>query len=85
VAKQLTFGLSFALDDIENTIAVQTYSTVLDPALGTGTGATLFTEDLWRSQPFYLASTVPGRFGRHAAAAARPRSGPRPPRRGRRR
>jgi penicillin amidase len=55
VAKSLTFGLSFNLDDIANTIAVQTYSMVF----GQGTGATLFSEDLWRSQPFYLASTVP--------------------------
>lgn len=55
VAKSLTFGLSFGLDDIDNTIALQTYAAVFGPA----TGATLFSEDLWRSQPFYLASTVP--------------------------
>ena len=55
VAKSLTFGLSFGLDDIQNTIALQTYSAVLGPA----TGYTLFSEDLWRSQPFYPASTVP--------------------------
>ena len=55
VAKSLTFGLSFGLDDIENTIALTTYQT----ALGSDVGAALFFEDLWRSQPFYLASTVP--------------------------
>jgi penicillin G amidase len=59
VAKSLIFSLSFGLDDIQNTIALQTYTAVFDPVLGAGTGATLFSEDLWRSQPFYLASTVP--------------------------
>jgi penicillin amidase len=59
VAKSLTFGLSFSLDDIDNTRALQTYSAVFDPVLGPGTGFTLFSEDLWRSQPFYSASTVP--------------------------
>ena len=55
VAKTLTFGLSFFLGDIDNTIALQTYAAVFGPA----TGFALFSEDLWRSQPFYLASTVP--------------------------
>jgi penicillin amidase len=55
VAKSLTFGLSFGLDDIENTIALQTYSAVFGPQ----TGWALFSQDLWRSQPFYPASTVP--------------------------
>ena len=55
VAKSITFELSFGLDDIANTVALQSYSAVFGPA----TGATLFSEDLWRSQPFYLASTVP--------------------------
>lgn len=55
VAKSLTFGLSFGLEDIENTVALQTYSAVF----GAATGATLFSQDLWRSQPFYPASTVP--------------------------
>ncbi len=59
VAKSLTFGLSFGLDDIQNTVALQTYSQVFDPVLGAGTGMTLFSQDLWRSQPFTLASTVP--------------------------
>ena len=55
VAKSITFELSFGLDDIANTVALQSYSAVFGPS----TGATLFSEDLWRSQPFYLASTVP--------------------------
>jgi len=59
VAKAIAFSLSFGLDDIDNTVALQTYSAVFDPVLGAGTGFTLFSEDLWRSQPFYLASTVP--------------------------
>jgi len=70
VAKSLTFGLSFGLGDIENTIALQTYAAVFDPVLGPGTGATLFSEDLWRSQPFFLASTVPD--ASMPAALARP-------------
>ena len=59
VAKSIAFSLSFGLDDIENTVALQTYTAVFDPVLGPGTGRTLFAEDLWRSQPFDPASTVP--------------------------
>ena len=59
VAKSLTFGLSFSLEDIDYTVALQTYTVVFDSVLGPGTGSKLFSEDLWRSQPFYLASTVP--------------------------
>jgi penicillin amidase len=59
ITKLLTFGLSFGLDDIDNTIALQTYTEVFDPVLGPGTGRTLFGQDLWRSQPFFPASTVP--------------------------
>jgi len=73
VAKSISFGLSFGLDDIENTIALQTYTAVFDPVLGLGTGATLFSEDLWRSQPFYLASTVPDASMAPAVRAAAPR------------
>lgn len=80
VAKSLTFGLSFGLDDIDNTIALQTYSAVFDPALGAGTGMKLFSEDLWRSQPFYLASTVPDAMAGmaprpHGHAPAQPHAG----------
>jgi penicillin G amidase len=59
VAKSITFSLSFGLDDIDNTIALQTYTAVFDPVLGAGTGYKLFSQDLWRSQPFTMASTVP--------------------------
>ena len=59
VAKSITFSLSFDVGDVDNTIALQTYTAVFDPLLGPGTGLKLFSEDLWRSQPFYPASTVP--------------------------
>jgi penicillin amidase len=59
VAKAISFSLSFGLEDIDNTIALQTYTAVFDPVVGQGTGRILFSQDLWRSQPFYLASTVP--------------------------
>jgi len=59
VAKSITFGLSFGLDDIEYTVALQAYSAVFDPVLGPGSGATLFSQDLWRAQPFDPAATVP--------------------------
>ena len=71
VAKSITFSLSFGLDDIDNTIALQTYTAVFDPVMGTGTGLTLFSQDLWRSQPFYPASTVPdASMAGHPAATA---------------
>lgn len=56
VAKLLSFGLSFDLD-IENTVALLTYQGA-GAQLGFN-GSTLFFEDLFRSQPFYPASTVP--------------------------
>ena len=71
VAKSLTFSLSFGLDDIANTVALQTYSAVFDPVLGPGTGLTLFSEDLWRAQPFYSASTVPDASVPAAAAMSK--------------
>ena len=67
VAKSITFGLSFGLDDIANTQALLSYSA----ALGANAGFALFSEDLWRSQPFDLASTVPD-----ATAAGHRRSMP---------
>jgi penicillin amidase len=69
VAKSLTFGLSFGLDDIANTIALQSYMAAFGPAAG----AALFSEDLWRAQPFYLASTVPDASVAMAAAKAAPK------------
>jgi penicillin amidase len=68
VAKSITFSLSFGLEDIDNTVALQTYSAVFGPA----TGAALFSEDLWRSQPFYLASTVPDASMAGGVMARRP-------------
>src|SRR5512134_1876690 len=67
VAKSIAFGLSFGLEDIENTVALQTYTAVFGPEIG----MTLFSEDLWRSQPFYLASTVPDASAAPALAAPR--------------
>jgi penicillin amidase len=71
VAKSLTFSLSFDLGDIDNTIALQTYRAVFDPLLGPGTGLKLFSEDLWRSEPFYPASTVPDAEASMATALAK--------------
>jgi len=59
VGKLLAFGLSFDLNDIDNSIALQAFSTVLGPQLG----AALFFEDLYRTQPFDSAATVPDSGG----------------------
>ncbi len=56
VGKLLAFGLSFELD-VDNTIALLTYQGA-GAALGIN-GSALFFEDLFRSQPFDPASTVP--------------------------
>ena len=56
VAKLLAFGLSFE-SDIDNTIAFLTYQAA-GQQLGVN-GAVLFAEDLFRSEPFDHASTVP--------------------------
>lgn len=56
VAKLLAFGLSFDLDT-DRTIALLTYQAA-GQALGVN-GAALFFEDLFRSEPFDHASTVP--------------------------
>ena len=56
VAKLLSFGLSFELD-VDNTIALLTYQGA-GAQLGFN-GTALFFEDLFRSQPFNPASTVP--------------------------
>ncbi|MGZ8710791.1 MAG: penicillin acylase family protein, partial [Thermoanaerobaculia bacterium] len=56
VAKLLSFGLSFDLD-VENTVALLTYQGA-GQVLGVD-GTVLFFEDLYRSQPFNPASTVP--------------------------
>ena len=60
VAKLLAFGLSFELD-IDPTIALLTYQGA-GQVLGVN-GTALFFEDLFRSQPFNPASTVPDATG----------------------
>lgn len=60
VAKLLAFGLSFDLD-VDNTVALLTYQGA-GQQLGFN-GSTLFFEDLFRSQPFDRASTVPDATG----------------------
>jgi penicillin amidase len=59
VGKLLTFGLSFGLDDIDHSIALQTFTTVF----GQDAGTALFFEDLYRTQPFDPASTIPDSGG----------------------
>lgn len=56
VAKSITFSLSFDLGDIDNTVALSTYAAILG---NVGQAFLLFSQDLWRSQPFFPASTVP--------------------------
>jgi len=57
VAKLLAFGLSFDLQDLNNTEVLLTYQGT-GAALGFD-GTALFFEDLFRSAPFDPASTVP--------------------------
>lgn len=57
VGKLIAFGLSFGTEDIDNTVALLTYAGV--GAVAGFDGAKLFSEDLFRSQPFDPASTVP--------------------------
>ena len=59
IGKLIAAGLSFDLDDIDNTINLGTYQAALGPVAGTA----LFFEDLFRSQPFDPASTVPDSGG----------------------
>jgi penicillin G amidase len=65
IGKALAFQLSFDLDDGATT-AFETYRAVF----GTATATKLFFEDLYRSQPFSLASSVPDSGGSGGAAAA---------------
>ncbi len=70
VAKLISFGRSFDLVDIENTVNLFTYQQA-GAVLGFG-GTTLFFEDLFRSAPFDPASTVPdASVGPVAVRAAR--------------
>ncbi|MHB9000833.1 MAG: penicillin acylase family protein, partial [Thermoanaerobaculia bacterium] len=69
VAKLLAFGLSFELD-VDNTVAFLTYR-------GAGQqvgfdGAKLFSEDLFRAEPFDHASTVPDATAAAAKGRLRP-------------
>ncbi|HEY5610096.1 MAG TPA: penicillin acylase family protein, partial [Thermoanaerobaculia bacterium] len=57
VAKLLAFQLAFDLGDIDRTIALLSYQAAGQIAGFDGTK--LFSEDLFRSQPFTPASTVP--------------------------
>ncbi|HUP64048.1 MAG TPA: penicillin acylase family protein [Thermoanaerobaculia bacterium] len=61
VGKAIAFNLSFDLSDIDRTVALLTY-------IGAGqqvgfNGQALFFEDLFRSEPFTSASTVPDASG----------------------
>lgn len=67
VAKLLAFGLSFDLD-IDRTRALLTYQGA-GQVLGVN-GTALFFEDLWRSQPFNPASTVPDASATNAKGEA---------------
>jgi penicillin amidase len=63
IAKLIAFGLSFDLEDIDRTVALKSYTTALGAA-----GQALFFEDVYRSQPFDPASTVPDASQPAAAA-----------------
>jgi len=67
VGKLIAFGLSFDLGDIDRTTALLAYQQA-GQAAGFD-GAALYFEDLWRSQPFTPASTVPDANGAPAATA----------------
>ena len=67
IGKAIAFSLSFELD-IDLTIIAQTYLAV--GAAAGFDGAALFSEDLFRSQPFSDAATVPDATGAVAAAEA---------------
>lgn len=66
IGKLIAFGLSFDLDDIDNTFNLQAYQQVL----GAQAGQALYFEDLFRSAPFNAASTVPDSGGSTTPALA---------------
>ena len=70
VGKLIAFGLSFDLDDIANSQRLGAFQ----QALGPQAGAALFFEDLFRSQPFDPASTVPDSGG-DGGSATPPKAG----------
>src|SRR3546814_174613 len=59
IGKLIAFGLSFDLEDISNSQRLGAFQSVL----GAQAGAALFFEDLFRSQPFDPAATVPDSGG----------------------
>jgi len=59
IGKLIAFGLSFDLDDISNSQRLGAFQNVL----GAQAGAALFFQDLFRSQPFDPAATVPDSGG----------------------
>lgn len=59
IGKLIAFGLSFDLDDIQNSQRLGAFQA----ALGPQAGAALFFQDLFRSQPFDPAATVPDSGG----------------------
>ena len=63
VGKAIAFTLSFDLADIDNTIALQTYQGVALATGGSFDPVALFFEDLFRSQPFDAAATIPDSGG----------------------
>jgi penicillin G amidase len=69
IAKLLTFQSSFNTSDIDRTVALLTYQGA-GQAVGFN-GQALFFEDLFRSQPFNPASTVPDARGTAAVSPAK--------------
>jgi penicillin amidase len=68
VGKLIAFGLSFDLSDIDRTVALLSYQ---QAGQGLGfDGTKLFFDDLFRSQPFTAASTIPDATGSSSFAAA---------------
>ncbi|HET6213036.1 MAG TPA: penicillin acylase family protein, partial [Micromonosporaceae bacterium] len=73
IGKAIAFNLSFDLD-IDLTVIAQTYQAV--GAAAGFDGAALFREDLFRTQPFSDASTVPDATAAPAATAHRTAAAP---------
>jgi penicillin G amidase len=68
IGKLIAFGLSFDLTELDLTPTLLAY--VQAGVAGGFDGAKLFSEDLFRSQPFSDASTVPDATGRGPRSAA---------------
>jgi penicillin amidase len=63
IGKLIAFGLSFDLADIDNTVTLATYQGIAEATGGAFDPVALFFEDLFRSQPFDPAATVPDSGG----------------------